>query len=56
MEIMNIKLYNLQETAGILKVSDRTILNYLKKGKLKGQKINKRWMISEENLKKFIHG
>ena len=56
MEIENIKLYNLQELKEILNVSERTLLTYLKRGKLKGQKINKRWQISERNLKSFIHG
>jgi predicted site-specific integrase-resolvase len=56
MEIQDIKLYNLQELKEILNVSERTLLTYLKRGKLKGQKINKRWQISERNLKAFIHG
>lgn len=55
MEIMNVKLYNLEETAKILDTTQQTVRNYLKKGKLKGQKIKKRWMISEDNIKNFLH-
>lgn len=55
MEIINVKLYNLEETAALLDTTERTILTYLKKGKLKGQKIKKRWMISEENIRNFLH-
>jgi excisionase family DNA binding protein len=56
MEIMNVKLYTLEETAKILDTTELTVRTYLKKGKLKGQKIKKRWMISEENIKNFLHG
>jgi excisionase family DNA binding protein len=55
-EILNIKLYDLKETAQVLGVTERTVMNYLKAGKLKGQKIRKKWQITEQNLEKFIKG
>jgi excisionase family DNA binding protein len=56
MKIMDIKLYDLKETAQILNVTERTVMNYLKDGRIKGQKIRKKWQISEDNLKRFING
>ena len=50
-----LKLYNLKEVSELLKVTQRTLLTYLKEGKLKGQKIGGKWIISEENLHKFIN-
>lgn len=52
----DIKLYNLKDIAELLKVTERTLLTYLKEGKLKGQKIGGKWIITEENLKNFING
>lgn len=51
-----LKLYTLKEISELLKVTQRTLLSYLKEGKLKGQKIGGKWIISEENLHKFING
>ena len=51
-----LKLYTLKDVAELLKVTQRTLLTYLKEGKLKGQKIGGKWIISEENLHKFING
>lgn len=55
-DIMSIKLYSLKEVAHLLDVTERTLHNYIKSGKLKGQKIGGKWKISDENLKKFING
>lgn len=56
MEIMNIKLYDLKEVSEILNVTERTVLTYLYDGKLKGQKIKRKWRVSEQNLKNFLNG
>ena len=37
-------------------MSHRTLLQYVKDGKIKVVKIGGKWKISEENLKKFING
>ena len=47
------KLLTLKETAKILRVSERTIMRYLKAGKLKGSKAGQ-WRIKESNLEKFL--
>lgn len=52
-----LKLYSLTEIEPILGVSHRTLLTYVKEGKLKGaKKIGGKWKISEEKLKEFING
>ena len=47
------KLLTLQETAEILRVSKRTIMRYLKSGKLKASNVGQ-WRIKESNLEKFL--
>lgn len=51
-----IRLYSLTEIEPILGVSHRTLLDYVKKGKLKCVKVGGKWKISEDNLKAFING
>ena len=47
------KLLTLKETAKILRVSERTIMRYLKSGKLKASKAGQ-WRIGQNGLKKFL--
>ena len=47
------KLFTLKETAKILRVSERTIMRYLKSGKLKASKLGK-WRIKQSDLEKFL--
>ena len=55
-ELETIRLFTLLEIEPILGVTHRTLLTYIKDGRLKGVKIGGKWKISEENLKKFING
>ena len=52
--ILKQKFYYVEDLVKILKVSDFTIREYLKAGKLKGRKIAKRWLVSEEEFKNFL--
>ncbi len=47
------KLLTLKEAAQILRVSERTIMRYLKSGKLKGSKLGQ-WRIKESDLENFL--
>ncbi|HRR98121.1 MAG TPA: helix-turn-helix domain-containing protein [Candidatus Syntrophosphaera sp.] len=49
-----IRLYTLTEVADILRVTRRTLYNYIKSGKLKAVKMGREWRITYENLKDFI--
>lgn len=50
------KLYNLAEVEKILSVSRRTLLNYIKSGKLEAVKIGGRWKIKATTLTEFAEG
>jgi len=50
------ELYSIPELSKILPISDWTIREYLRKGKLKGHKIGKNWYVSKENLEAFLEG
>ena len=50
----DIKVFTLDEVADILKVTKRTLYNYVKAGKLPAVKIGKYWRVSEESLRAFI--
>lgn len=51
---MGVKVYTLDEVAEILKVTKRTLYNYIKEGTLKAVKMGKSWRVSEESLQAFI--
>ena len=50
-------IYTLQEASAIVKISERTLREYIKQGKLKAVKLGNYWRITEENLVEFMkHG
>ena len=55
-ELEELKVYSLTEIEPILGVTHRTLLTYIKNGRLKGVKIGGKWKVSGENLRKFING
>ena len=55
-ELEGLKVYTLTEIEPILGVTHRTLLTYIKDGRLKGVKIGGKWKVSGENLRKFING
>lgn len=55
-ELEDLKVYSLTELEPVLGVTHRTLLSYMKDGRLKGVKIGGKWKVSGENLKKFING
>ncbi|KKR58932.1 MAG: hypothetical protein UY03_C0026G0003 [Parcubacteria group bacterium GW2011_GWA2_47_64] len=48
------KIYTLQETADLLKVSTRSVLRYIKSGRLKATKIGQ-WRVGESALDEFLN-
>ena len=55
MEEMITKMYTLKELESVLGVSNRTLQNYIRQGRLRAVKMGK-WRVSEENLRAFING
>ena len=54
--VLGVTVYTAQETAELLGVSERTIREYIKSGRLVAQKIAGDWVISEDNIKAFLNG
>ena len=53
--IEGIKFYTIPETAKALRVTPQTIRAWIKQGKLKGQRIGRPILITENNLKEFLN-
>ncbi len=49
-------VYTLEELMPALGVSYRSLLQYIKDGKLAAVKVGGRWKVSADNLKAFIDG
>ena len=54
--MQEIKVYTLREVEDILKVTQRTVYNYINSGKLKAVKMGKYWRVRHEDLDAFLHG
>jgi len=53
----DIKVYTTEEALGILKVTKRTLYNYIKAGQIKAIKCGREWRVTEDALKVFLeHG
>lgn len=50
------KIYTLDEVAKKLGVTRRTLYNYIKAEKLKANKPQGRWIVTEDNLRLFVEG
>lgn len=55
-ELKKYKMYTLAELEPILGVSHRTMMTYVKDGRLAAVKIGGKWRVSEEALKKLVNG
>ena len=54
--MLEIKFYGIREIATGLKITERTVYNYVKDGKLKAVKIGGKWQVAEDNLRMFLTG
>lgn len=50
------RIYTLDEVAKKLGVTRRTLYNYIKEEKLKANKPQGRWIVTEDNLRLFVEG
>ncbi len=48
------RLYKVEEVAEYLHVTLRTLRAWLNKGKLKGRKVGKQWLVKESNVEAFL--
>jgi excisionase family DNA binding protein len=51
-----LKLYSIQELSDKLHVSTVTLRKYIHEGRLKGQKIAGKWLVTGENMQEFLSG
>ena len=49
-----LKVYGVDEVAKLMKVTERTVYDYIKSGSLKAVKFGKYWKITEDNLRGFL--
>jgi excisionase family DNA binding protein len=54
--IEGIKFYTIRDAAQALRVTPQTIRAWIKKGRLKGQRIGRPILITEGNLREFLQG
>jgi len=47
-------LYTIEEVTQILKVTQRTVYNFIKNGDLKAVKVGKYWRVKHEDLEAFL--
>lgn len=52
--IEGIKFYTIQETASALRVTPQTVRAWIKRGRIKSQRIGRPILITETNLKEFL--
>jgi excisionase family DNA binding protein len=55
-ELDEFKLYTLTELESVLGVSHRTLLTYVKQGRLKAVKAGGKWKVTKDQLKAFVMG
>ncbi|WP_084607300.1 helix-turn-helix domain-containing protein [Sulfurospirillum arcachonense] len=53
---MKEKLYTVLELKGILNLHEKTIIRFIHEDKIKGKKIGRSWMVSESDLRTYVHG
>lgn len=51
-----IKVYTVPEISKLFQLSPQSVRRYLKEGRIKGQKVGTKWLVSEEAIKKFLNG
>lgn len=53
---MTVKTYTVSDIAKYLGVTERTIREYIKSGKIKAVKVGNKYIISEDNYRDFVNG
>ena len=48
------KVYTLEELVDLLKVTKRTLYNYIRTGRLKAVKMGKYWRVTQKQLDAFL--
>lgn len=54
--ILNKELYKLSEVQELTQLTQRTIYNHIKSGKLRAVKVGGQWRVEKAELNRFIRG
>jgi PTS system nitrogen regulatory IIA component len=54
-EVVGVEILTPKEAASLLKISEYTLLDYARKGKIPGRKIANRWRFSKEDLMDWFY-
>jgi len=54
--VLGVDLYTQEEAAQLLGISKATIAKYIKTGRMPARRIGRRYMLTQEDLKAFLHG
>ncbi len=54
-KVADMTLYDIPELSKTLKVTPLTLRNYIKQGKLRGRKVGRRWLVTEESLRDYLN-
>ena len=52
---MQTKLYSIKDMVPILKLHPKTILRFIREGKLMARKVGRTWMVQEDDLNAYLH-
>lgn len=55
-DIDGIKAYNITDLSKILDVTPVTLRKYIRTGRIKAQKIGRRYVVTRDSLKEFLDG
>lgn len=55
-DINGLKVYSLHDLSKTLDVTLTTLRKYVKTGKIKAQKVGRRYVVTHESLKEFLNG
>lgn len=51
-----IRVYTVPELVKLLQLTPQSVRKYLKEGRIKGQKVGVKWLVSEESIREFLMG
>lgn len=52
----SLQLYDVRQVALLFGISERTVMTYIKDGRLKGAKIGGKWKFTKEEIERFARG
>lgn len=56
LKIADMKLYDVQDLAELLGLHEKTVRALLRNGTLKGNKLAKKWYVSDKELRAYFQG